>query len=176
MYAGAARAYSLRGSVYRDQAEHDRAIEAYTMAIELDPTDTGLPFWYVSRGWIFYDQGDFDNAQGDLTAAITLGRPDAPEMATAYNLLGLIASEEGNHEEALAHYNMAISIVPDEAVFYYNRAFAFYDLDDYESAIPDLERVLELSEDADLRTEVEEWLRILKQQDGQHATRTIDDL
>jgi tetratricopeptide (TPR) repeat protein len=93
---------------------------------------------------------------------ITLGRPDASETATAYNLLGNMASEEGDHQEALAHYNMAISITPENAVFYFNRAVTFYDLDDNESAIADLNVVLELSEDAEVRAKAEEWLSVLE--------------
>src|SRR5690606_2618954 len=71
-YAWSARTYSLQGTIYRDQAEYDLAIEAYTIAIDVDPTDISLPNWYVQRGGISYNQGDFDAARDDLTAAITL--------------------------------------------------------------------------------------------------------
>lgn len=162
MYAGAARTYGWLGGIYEDQAEYDEAIDSYTMAIQMDPADTGLTDWYVSRGWIFYNQDDFGAARDDLTMVVTLGRSDASEVATAYNLLGNIASDEGSHQEALAHYNMAISIRPDRAVIYYNRALTFYDLDDYPSAIADLEMVLEMSDDAELREDAEEWLSALE--------------
>lgn len=162
VYAGTARTYSWLGSIYEEQSEYDLAIEAYTKAIDVDPADISLPYWYLRRGRIFYDLNDFDNARDDLTVVIALTRPDAWETATAHNLLGLMASEQGEHEVALANYNMAISLAPDNAVFYFNRALTFYDLDDYESTIADLEMVLELSEDGELRREVEDFLKELK--------------
>jgi tetratricopeptide (TPR) repeat protein len=161
-YGAVARVYRMRGRVYWEQSELELAIDSYTTAIELNPADTNISSWYFSRGWLLYEQNDLAASSTDLVTALSLGRLDARETAIAHNLLGNIAIEEGEYQEAVEAYTKAIGIEPEEANYYHWRASAFYDLGEYERAISDFEQVLELTDDADLRVDAEEWLSYLE--------------
>jgi len=60
---------------------------------------------------------------------------------------GLLFSEEGRHEEALASYNRAIELKPDYAEAWSNRGVALGDLRRHEEALASYERAIELKPD-----------------------------
>ena len=57
------------GLAYRAEGDYDRAVEAFTQAIELNPN---YAIAYNNRGEVYRDKGNFDLAIADYTKAIEL--------------------------------------------------------------------------------------------------------
>lgn len=68
----------------------------------------------------------------------------SPKNSDAINLLGLIAHRKGDHEAAVGHFDKAIGIRPNTAVFHGNRGDALQALDKMDGAIASYRRAAEL--------------------------------
>ncbi len=151
-----APAYNNRGLAYYRKGEYDHAIADYAEAIELDPNRA---FVYNNRGLAYYRKGEYDHAIADYSRAIELD----PDYAQAYNNRGL-AYQEGKDEydRAITDATTTIALDPGLASAYNNRGFAHYSKGDYDQAIADFERAIELSDDASLTQEAEQALEELR--------------
>ena len=65
-----ADAYNLRGNVYRDLSQHERAIQDYNEAIRLDP---GFADAYKNRALAYTVLGNHVDAEKDVELALVLG-------------------------------------------------------------------------------------------------------
>ena len=108
-----AAAYAVRGNGFRSKRTHDKAIDAYGKAIELDPDNPGF---INARGWIYEITGKDDLAVADFNRALQL-RPNAPVL---YLNRGTIYLRKGALQSALDDFNAAIRLKPD---MYYARAY-----------------------------------------------------
>ena len=61
-----ALAYAIRGNTLFDKRNTDKAIEAYSKAIELDPDNVGF---LNARGWAYERRGKDDEAVADYNLA-----------------------------------------------------------------------------------------------------------
>jgi len=92
--------YQLRGLVWSDKGDYDKAIVDYTEAIEIDPKNA---IAYYSRGNAWAAKGDYDKAIADFTEAIDL----EPKFSFAYFNRGNAWDKKGNHDKAKADYAKA---------------------------------------------------------------------
>jgi len=86
----------------------------------------------------FFIQKKYDEAIELYTKIINVDgkRADAIEMrGLAYNNLS-------EYKKALADYNMAIKLVPDNAIYYYNRGYFYYQLGMQDNAVEDYSRAI----------------------------------
>ena len=74
------------------------------------------------------------------------GSSDAEQVNQANND-GLDASRQGLITEAISHYDKAIQLDPDTAVYYRNRGVAYNKLAQYENAITDYTMAIQLDPD-----------------------------
>src|SRR5919204_85830 len=74
---GYARAYNVRGLVWRKKGNLDRALADFNNAIRVDPK---YHFAYSNRGLIWQEKGDFDRAIADFGEVINLD----PKSDVAY--------------------------------------------------------------------------------------------
>ncbi len=95
-----------QGLDYNNEGEYDKAIIAFTKAIELDPE---LAFAYNNRGWAYIELGQYEQAIADCTKAIELD----PELALAYNNRGWAYIELGQYEQGIADCTKAIELNPN---------------------------------------------------------------
>ncbi len=113
---------------------------------------------YYERGIARYLANDIDGAIADLTAALHLH----PQFAEAYLALG---TAYGESPAALENFTEAIRINPAYVQAYYNRGLARGREGDYEGAIADFTRVLQLKPDhpqwRNLRLDIAEWRKRL---------------
>ncbi len=58
--------------------------------------------------------------------------------------LGIIYAKEENHAQAIKHYDHAIRARKDDKT-YFNRAISYYEIDNFEKAINDLDRAIEVN-------------------------------
>ena len=135
-----------RGEQYRYQ-DYEKAVDAYTEAIELSPTPYVLA--YLQRGRSYYfDLDDKLSAIADFTKVIELD----PKNVEAYNLRGDAYSSLEDYKEdypyhklALADFTKAIELDPQNAEAYDNRGFTKTLLKEYESAIADFDKAIKLA-------------------------------
>lgn len=64
-----AEAYNNQGLVYNNEGEYDKAVDAFSKAIELDPE---LALAYGNRGWAYIKLGQHERGIADLDKAIEL--------------------------------------------------------------------------------------------------------
>ncbi|MFZ3122833.1 MAG: tetratricopeptide repeat protein [Thermodesulfovibrionales bacterium] len=160
-----------KGNESAMKGRYERAIEAYSKAIELKPDYVEA---YSERGLAYDNIGNHQQAINDLTKAIKL-EPDAanvylvrgfaygklanyqqaikdftkvielePDYTLAYNNRGFAYSKLGNYQQAIKDYNRAIKLEPDEAYHYNDRGIVYKNLGNYQQAIKDFYKAIEL--------------------------------
>lgn len=122
-----------RGLSYAAISEHQKAIDDFTIAIELDPKNTNA---YYYRGLSYALLGDLQNAIEDCGHAIELD----PNYVLAYIVRGNYYSQLGKHQHAVDDFTKAIELDPQNTDAYENRGITYVLLKKYEEARQDLER------------------------------------
>jgi tetratricopeptide (TPR) repeat protein len=142
-----------------DADNPDRNIAGCTRIIEdADEGKTMRAVAHVARGLAWQKKGDFNRALVDYTAAIRINAKNA----LAYNNRGMLWRERGDLDRAIADFTAAIAIDPlprtDEAHaqrgnaitakrdvnIYENRALALLEKSDFDGAIADFDRAIDL--------------------------------
>ncbi|MUG96181.1 tetratricopeptide repeat protein [Scytonema sp. UIC 10036] len=112
-------------------------------AIEIKP-DYDLA--YETRSQIRWWLGDFQRGLADSNKAIQLD----PKNALAYAINALFHNRLKNYQQAIADANQAIALGIDKfdkrlaALVYLFRGKSYFDLENYSTAIPDLEKAIRL--------------------------------
>jgi tetratricopeptide (TPR) repeat protein len=155
-------AYYYRGIAYTNKKDYDRAIADYNQAIRLDPNDK---YNYNERGNAYLNKKDYDRAIADYNQAIRLDpsntayknnlqaaqKAKADQIAaqkaeaSAANTRGVTYHNQGNYALAIAEYNKAIQLNPNEALYYLNRGHAYSLIKSYDSAIENFNIVLRIN-------------------------------
>jgi serine/threonine protein kinase/lipoprotein NlpI len=115
---------------------YDRAVEAFTEAIRLDP-DSFLA--HRDRGVAYHLQGRYREALADYSEAIRL----SPDDALTYLVRARVHRELGENDRALNDYTEAIRLRPDVNAFL-ARGLVHHDLGNYDRALADFSSALEL--------------------------------
>ena len=119
--------------------EYDKAINACTKAIELNP---GLAAAYLSRGAIYADKKEFDRAIEDFNKGVDLN----PNLALAYNGRGTVYLEKEDFDKAIEDFNKEIELGSFfEAGAYCNRGIAYIDKGEFDKAIEDFNKAIDLA-------------------------------
>ncbi len=120
------------------RAEYEKAIEYYSIVLELNPKSAEA---YNNRGVAKNASRDHQGAIADYDKAIELN----PRYAEVYNNRGVARSDLSDHQGAITDYDKAIAINPQFAKAYNNRGVAKRDLDDPQSAIEYFDKAIELN-------------------------------
>jgi tetratricopeptide (TPR) repeat protein len=139
--------YFAEASTLLDNFQYDEAIAAATCGLEFDSDDGTL---YALRGMSYYYQGYYDDAILDLTQADMLF-PRVPVIN--YHLAMAYYSTQKNRE-AIEHFTAVLEYAantPDEELFftdtYVYRGWSKFELEQYEDAISDFKRALDIDPD-----------------------------
>ncbi|WP_310424849.1 tetratricopeptide repeat protein [Chamaesiphon sp. VAR_48_metabat_135_sub] len=116
--------------------EHDRAIEFYTQAIELDPN---FALAYCGRGESSMELKDYRQAETDYKIALNI----SPVLAVADGGLARIYYEVGDYLTALVACNRAIQRDIENLDFYYCRALINKKIGDCAGILADCKFILE---------------------------------
>ncbi|ERN42984.1 tetratricopeptide TPR_1 repeat-containing protein [Rubidibacter lacunae KORDI 51-2] len=166
-----AKVYLHRGITHMQTGNWIEAVADYERAIWLDPESECA---YLQRGLAYHELGDFEGAIADYNRSLELN-PDlyhafesrerahksleaswepvpTPDdfksvAAKAYLYRGIESIRIGNQRGAIADFDHALAIVPDNVEALYNRSIAYNKLNDCEAAIADLRRILQLHPD-----------------------------
>jgi tetratricopeptide (TPR) repeat protein len=126
-----------RGDALLRNQDHERAIAAYTEALEDDPNDS---LSLQGRGLAAYGKGDHAAAIADFDAALQL----QPEMPTVLNNRGIARLANGDMAGALADFDTAARLDPGYSVVRFNRGRARAQAGDLVAALADYNEAIRL--------------------------------
>ena len=118
------RTYDLERRL--DIGEYDKAIQDFSKAIELDPTNVSV---YYSRGDCYKNIEEYDKAIQDFSKAIELD----PTNASVY------------YSKAIQDFSKAIELDPTNASVYYSRGHCYEGIEEDDKAIQDFSKALEIN-------------------------------
>ena len=130
-------AFSNRGIAYSEKKDYNRAIQDFSQAIRLDPTNAIV---FNNRGNAYRDKQDHDSAILDYSQAIRLD----PSYVVAFNNRGNAYRNKQDYDKAIQDYSQAIRLNPNYALAYNNRGYTHFDKKDYERAIQDFNLAIRL--------------------------------
>ena len=115
-----------KGSVYNLNYEHDKAIEAYTNAILLNPNYAEA---YERRGIAYFNKGNleqdqhlFDQAVQDLKRVTLL----KPNTHAAFWAQGIVDISSKRYDKAIESFNKAVALDPNSELGYLGRGVTYY--------------------------------------------------
>ncbi len=135
-------AISSLGDLLRFDEQFDRAIETYTMALDLEEGDRpgDWRFYYV-RGIAYERNGEWQKAESDLLRSLELN----PGQPSVLNYLGYSWVDQGlNLDRALEMIEQAVSAAPRDGYIVDSLGWAYYKLGRYEEAVEVMEEAVRL--------------------------------
>ena len=126
------------GNVQMLLGQLDKAIEAYSHAIDLNPDNADA---YINRGAAYIKEGKHDLAIENCNKAIQL----RPDYALTYSNRGVAYDKKGEHDLAISDYDKAIELKSNYADAYNNRGNAYGNKGEYDRAITDYTKAIELN-------------------------------
>lgn len=138
-----ANAYFNRAMALANLGKQNEAIRDYTKAMELNPK---LAEAYNGRGYAYSKLGQYDQAIADYTKSCEL----IPNFSYAYNNRGSTYLLSGKYQEAIEDFSRVAEMDPTFPYLHFTykkRGYAYAQLQDYEKALNDCTRSLELKND-----------------------------
>ncbi|MHC4840339.1 MAG: protein kinase domain-containing protein [Planctomycetota bacterium] len=131
------RSWQVLGFVYSmmGDATHDKAIEAITKSLELNPQDNVS---YSNRAAMYIKKGEYNKAEVDLSRALYLN----PKHVESYINRSNCRQNLGDYDGALQDCNRVLEIHPDHIWGLVNRGDTYYHLEEYQAAILDYTKVV----------------------------------
>lgn len=127
----------LRGAIYVDSGELQKAIEEFDSSIRMRP-DFARAYW--ARGNVYYEKKDFRRAVSEYDAAIKLDS-SVPEF---YDDRGEARFALDQWEDAVADYKKATVVNPHFALAFYHLGFAYSQRKLFHEAIDSFTRYITL--------------------------------
>jgi tetratricopeptide (TPR) repeat protein len=109
--------------------------------------DKMTPGEQVDYAGLLHDIGKSEQAVAELTSLLKISA-----FPPAYERRAHIYNELGKEEEALADLNEAIRLDPEPYIYWYTRAIAHYDREEYDAAVSDFKEALQRREDSQAST------------------------
>lgn len=138
--------HMARGAYFQALNDREKAVEAYTTAIELNPEFAGA---YLERANTYSGFGHFQEALNDFTRVLelyTLQGESPYNIANVYQSRGAMRGYVGDFDQAIVDLTEAIQLRPDSAESYFHRGTFREESGDFAGAIADYTRVIETAE------------------------------
>jgi type IV pilus assembly protein PilF len=149
-------AHNNLGTVYQEMGHLEQAEQEFRKALaDLAYTNRELPYFNLARLYVI--QGRLDEALDNVQKALQI----KPRLAMALNLRGLIYEKKNIIGEAVASYEAAVKIVPDDLQFNYSLAVAYFKNEDYARAKEIFLRIQGKVADAETRDTIARYLRLI---------------
>ena len=136
-YPSVSYAWVNRAKYYKDLGMHDKAMEDYSAALEIEDDLNGL----IDRGIMLRDQGRYNESMADFERALAA----KPDNEFALNGKGNLLFVMGRYQEAVEVYDKGIALYPGALSFLINRSAAYFYLGQVQSALSDLQRAQEIN-------------------------------
>ena len=116
-----AKQWFQRGLNFENAKNYEKALWAYTKALELEPGYTAA---YNNRGNTWREMGDFDRSIDDFNKMIELD----PNVPFGYFGRGNALADKGILLQAITDYNRCLQIEPNLAEAFHNRGYTWMKL------------------------------------------------
>lgn len=126
------------GCVFVNSGNPQKAIEAFTKAIKLNPNNEKF---YVFRGNAYGEAGNNSQAVKDFTKAVKLN----PKYVKAYVSRGNAYLRSGSYQQAVKNYSMAVKLNPKHEEAYCYRGVAYGALGKEQQALEEFSRAIKLN-------------------------------
>lgn len=126
-----------QGDAYTKNGQFGRAIEIYTKALAIDPSDATIYRW---RATAYDDSGNYERAIEDYTKALTI----KPDYQSALSWRAMAYRHLGQSDAAVTDFTKAIALEPDDEFNYTWRGMTYGDLKKWDVAIADFTRAIAL--------------------------------
>ncbi|OGD25802.1 MAG: hypothetical protein A2Y56_04200 [Candidatus Aminicenantes bacterium RBG_13_63_10] len=145
------------GSVYESQGLASLAEVEYKKALaEETYPNKELPYYNLAR--MAFNLNRYDDALSYIQKSLLV----SPRFAMAHNLKGMIFEKTQLLPEALASYEQAARIVPDDMNFQFNLAVAKFNAGSLDEAKEIFSLILNKSTDAELRAKAADYQKRIK--------------
>jgi tetratricopeptide (TPR) repeat protein len=142
LYPNDVRAYTLRAGALWYSGELRQAIDAYSSALKLDPNEL---LAHMGRGQVLAECGEYSGAIDDLDFVHenleqnAAADPSWKAEIQAYSFNGRAVAHAGlgDFERAMAEFDRSISLCPENAWVYFNRAMVYEKKGDLAKAMSD---------------------------------------
>ncbi|MGQ9631022.1 MAG: tetratricopeptide repeat protein [bacterium] len=138
----------IRAGIYLSKRKYDEAIEEYRNVLALNPKDPQAQF---NLGVAYMWKEDWKRAEAELERVLAL-KPDMTEpegafiVSSTYNALGKIAFKKRDYNKALANYQRALQIHPENGDAHYNLGELYEKREEYEKAIREYKLAISINE------------------------------
>ena len=126
-----------QGVAFLDVKQYDRAIDAFSMVLEMNPTHANA---YHNRGRVWNRKGQYDKAVADFTKTINI----EPHALNSYWGRGWALTGKGDYEGAITDYNKALEMNPRHVNIYFDRALTWLLKGEYMKACMDFAKATEI--------------------------------
>jgi tetratricopeptide (TPR) repeat protein len=150
--------FSSDGNFHRRNSEYEEAVNDYRKAIALDP-DHASALNNLAWTLAYHLDTNYEEALDYAIRSVAID-PDASNHDT----LALVYFKLENYESALKHYNIALSMDPNQDSSYKGRGDVHLSIGDYGSAEVDYKRFLTLDPNAIDRNEIEKKIDSLEEE------------
>jgi tetratricopeptide (TPR) repeat protein len=136
-------ALAVRGEGFAQKRDYDKAIAAFTSAIEADPDNMKI---VNARGWAYERKGQDDLAMADYNRALQ----KYPNFALAYNNRGTLFLRKGALQSALDDFNAALKYAPTMYFAHANRGRVLTLNKEFDAALADFAEAIRIDANAPL--------------------------
>ncbi|MEL7355575.1 MAG: tetratricopeptide repeat protein [Cyanobacteria bacterium J06560_6] len=141
-----ALAWRTRGQILHQMDQTDQALIAYDRALTLEPNDSPT---LAYRCQTLVDTGEYQHGLSACDAALNgNGQWSADTHAIAFAYQGKAANQLGDFATAIAAYDSAISLQPEEPEYWIQQAKLLEDTQSFAAAALSYARAVELAPDA----------------------------
>ncbi len=149
-------AHNNLGTVYQEMNQLDKAEREFRTALaDLTYQNRELPYFNLARLYVL--QNRLDEALDNVQKAIQI----KPRLAMAHNLKGLIYEKKNDLGEAISAYEAAVKIVPEDILFNYNLAVAYFKNEDYARSKQAFLKIQGKVTDAATKDAIARYLRLI---------------
>ncbi len=134
-----ANLYDQKASILSSLKRYQEAEAAYNLAITKSPRAN----FYQNRGFVYFNQEQWDLALDDYNKAIALN----PEDTKAYIDRGFVYFNQKQWDLALDDYNKAVALNPEDAKAYINRGVLYERQEQWDLALADFNKAIALNPD-----------------------------
>lgn len=141
-----AKYYSLRGQCLGNLGRYDDALSDYEHAIDIDPS---IVDYYINVSCSLLKLHQYDKCISILTTALSLNAKNDDKLSIYLNR-GSAYFMNGDYEEALIDFDLAISINPKSITGYFNKCLCLNSIEKYEESIDCCSQALVMGGDSGL--------------------------
>ncbi len=136
----------ILGAIQQHNAGNlDGAVNIYSKILEAKPVppEPVLAVIHKHRGMAFFAMNKYDDALSDFKKSIEC---DPKSFRSAY-YEGIVFSVQGKYSEAIECYNKSLELNNYQSHVYYRRALAYFNLNDFQTSLQDLDNAAKLGLD-----------------------------